>query len=183
MNNRTWLETLVTRSSQLVALIGLAALLILACLTVTEVLLRWLLNFPILGIADVSSLIIGVAISCCMPLVFAERRSISVKMLGNALGPRANCLFEAFGSLVAMIIFILFTWQLWIYTNNVAINGETTWVVNWPIAPWYRIVAVLFGLCVPVQALTAIIQVNAVFKSFRGGQFERSETNRDELGG
>jgi TRAP-type C4-dicarboxylate transport system permease small subunit len=177
MDERTWLERVVSRSSQLIALIGLAGLLILACLTVIEVLLRWFLNFPILGIADVSSLIIGVAIACCMPLVFAERRSISVKMLGNALGPRADCIFEAFGSLVAMVVFLLITWQLWIYTNKVAINGETTWVVSWPIAPWYGVVTILFGLCVPVQALTAFSQIKAIFKGFRGKQVERSEAN------
>jgi TRAP-type C4-dicarboxylate transport system permease small subunit len=177
MENKTWLEAVVTRSSQLIALIGLAGLLILACLTVIEVLLRWLLNFPILGIADVSSLIIGVAIACCMPLVFAERRSISVKMLGNALGLRANCLFEAFGSLVAMIIFLLITWQLWIYADNVAINRETTWVVSWSIAPWYRVVTVLIALCVPVQALTAFSQINAIFKGFRDEQIKRQKPN------
>ena len=175
MDDRTRLESVVTRSSQLIALIGLAGLLILACLIVTEVLLRWLVNFPVLGIADVSSLIIGVAIAACMPLVFAERRSISVKMLGNALGQRANCLFEAFGSLIAMIIFILITWQLWIYTNNVGINRETTWVVSWRIAPWYRVVTVLFGLCVPVQALTVFSQVNAIFRSYRSKQVNRNE--------
>ena len=177
MDNRTWLEALVTRSSQLIALIGLAGLLILACLIVMEVLLRWLLDFPILGIADVSSLIMGVAIACCMPLVFAERRSISVKMLGNALGPGANCILEAFGSLVAMVIFLLITWQLWIYTDNVAVNGETTWVVSWSIAPWYRVVTILFGLCVPVQALTAFSQINAIFKGVRSGHVEGSDAD------
>jgi hypothetical protein len=50
-------------------------------------------------------------------------------------------------------------------------------VVSWPIAPWYGVVTILFGLCVPVQALTAFSQIKAIFKGFRGKQAERSEAN------
>lgn len=163
MERKPMLETIATSASQVIALIGLIGLLILACLTVLEGLLRWLLAIPILGIGDVSSLIVGLAIASCMPLVFAEKRSISIRILGTALGPRANSLLDGFGSLVAMIIFILITWQMWLYTNNVEINHETTWVVNWPIAPWYRAATVLIALCVPVQALTAFNQIKSIF--------------------
>jgi TRAP-type C4-dicarboxylate transport system permease small subunit len=163
MEKKSMVDTIATRISQVIALVGLVGLLILACLTVMEGLLRWLLNLPILGIGDVSSLIVGLAIASCMPLVFAEERSISIKMLGTALGPRADSLLDGFGSFVGMIIFMLITWQMWSYTNNVEINRETTWVVNWSIAPWYRAATVPMALCVPVQALKTYSHIKAFF--------------------
>ena len=159
MNDKdSLLESITTRIAQVIALAGLLGLLILAALTVLAVLLRWLANYPLLGVGDVSSLIIGVALACCMPLVFAERGNISVKILGNILGQRWKHLLGSFGSLVSLIIYILMIWQLWLLTNKVALSGETTWVVSWTIAPWYRFTTILLALCIPIQVLTTLSQ-------------------------
>ena len=62
-------ETKIIRWSRGVSLIGLIGLMLLAGITVGEVLLRWLFNYPILGVSDVSRLIVTiVAASCLFPL-------------------------------------------------------------------------------------------------------------------
>ena len=167
-------ESKIIRWTRAISLIGLIGVLILATITVVEVLLRWLLDFPILGVADVSSLVIAVAVASCFPLVFAERGNITVRMVGTTLGPRSNNILEAFGSLVTIIILCLLIWQLWIYTGAVTDSNETTWVVNWPIAPWYWIVTVLFALCVPVQAVTLFNQIKSAFNG-KGGADRKAE--------
>ena len=163
MSSHDKLESETIRWARLISLIGLVGLLILAVMTVGEVLLRWLFDFPILGVADGSSLVITVSIASCFPLVFAERRSITVRVLGVSLGHRANTVLEAFGSLVVMIVFCLITWQLWVYTNQVAVSNQTTWVMLWPVAPWYRIATVLIALCIPAQAIVFFNQVRSAF--------------------
>jgi len=153
MSSSSTLESKVIHWTRVVSLIGLVGLLILAAMTVGGVLLRWLLDFPILGIPDVSTLVITVAIASCFPLVFAERRNITVRLVGNLLGPRISMMLEAFGYLVSIGIFCLMVWQLWIFTGEVAASNETTVVVRLPIAPWYRVATLLVALCVPVQAI------------------------------
>lgn len=150
MSNRSTIDLEITRWARVISLIGLAGLLVLAGITVGEVFLRWLFDYPILGISDVSSLVVTLSVASCFPLVFAERRSITVRMVGRILGSRANALLEAFGTLVSLGIFILITWQLWVYASELAANRQTTWVVLWPMSPWYRVAAILMALCVPV---------------------------------
>lgn len=139
--------------TRIVSLIGLAGLLVLAALTVVEALLRWLLDFQIHSIPDASPLIIAVAVASCFPLLFAERRNITIRFVGNLLGQRIYMALEAFGYLVSILIFCLMVWQLWALVGEFAFNNQTTVVVRLPVAPWYRAAAVLLALCVPVQAV------------------------------
>jgi len=155
------LESEIIRWARMISLIGLAGLLLLAAVTVGEVLLRWLFNHPILGVADISELVIAVTIASCFPLVFAEGRSITVRLVGSALGPRAYALLEAFGSFVSLVIFLLLVWQFWIYTGELASNRETTWHLLLPKAPWYGTVTILMSLCVPVLAVQFINQIKS----------------------
>jgi TRAP-type C4-dicarboxylate transport system permease small subunit len=173
MSHRSKIDAEVTRWARVISLIGLAGLLVLAAITVGEVLLRWLFDYPILGISDVSSLVVTLAVASCFPLVFAERRSITVKIVGKLSGPRVNALLEAFGSLVSLAIFILVAWQLWVYANELATNNQTTWVVLWPMSPWYRIAALLMVLCVPVLTVVFFSQVKAALFP------ERDSDNKD----
>lgn len=149
----------------MISLIGLIGLLILASITVCEVLLRWLLDFPILFISDVSSLAITVAMASCFPLVFAERRNITIQLVGTLLGPRIHKILQAFGYLVSIGIFSLMTWQLWIYTGDLAASNETTIAVRLSIAPWYRVSTVLVAFCIPVQILVFFDLVKSALTS------------------
>jgi TRAP-type C4-dicarboxylate transport system permease small subunit len=84
-----------------------------------------------------------------------------------------NALLEAFGSLVSLAIFILVAWQLWVYANELATNNQTTWVVLWPMSPWYRIAALLMVLCIPVLTVVFFSQVKAALFP------ERDSDNKD----
>jgi hypothetical protein len=47
--------------------------------------------------------------------------------------------------------------QMWIYSNEMAIDGETAMIINWPVSPWWRAVSIVFGLCVPVQVVVFLL--------------------------
>ena len=155
MSSRSTLESRIIRWSRVVSLIGVVGLLGLSALTVTEALLRWIFNFPIPCIPDVSPLIIAVAVASCFPLLFAERQNITVRLLGQFLGQRVYLLLEAFGYLVSIGIFSLLIWKLWVLTDGIAAGNQTTVVVRMPVAPWYRAVSLLLALCIPIQAVVA----------------------------
>ncbi len=128
-----------------------------------DVLLRWLFNSPITGVRDASSLFTAVIIASCFALCIAERKDITIRFLGDFFGARGGSILEAFGNLVTMAIFTVITWQLWVYTNELAQVGEMTMVLNWPLHPWWRIVSILIGACVPVQAVMFLQSAKAAF--------------------
>jgi len=176
MAERPTIELGIAHITKGISLIGLAGLLLFAGITVAEVLLRWLFNYPILGVSDVSSLVVTVAVASCFPLVFSERRSIAVRIAGNLLGKRVNAVLEAFGTLVTLGMFFLVTWQLWDYAVELAKNDQTTWVVLWPMSPWYRIAAILMALSVPVLALTFYLHARSISPSKDEPLIERDDT-------
>ena len=163
MNPKRTLELEIIRCTRVISLIGLGGMLVIAGVIVGEVLLRWILKYPIPGVYDLSQLVVIIIIASCLPLVCAERNHITVRLLGTILGKRANEIFEAFGALITMIIFGLMAWQLWIYTNELAASNQTTWLVLLPISPWWRVGTILIALCFPIQMVNFYFSFKNVF--------------------
>ena len=153
-----------TRASRIIALAGLAGLLVLAIATVFDVLLRWLLNKPIVGLNDTYSMIAAVIIASSFPVTIALRGNVTIKFVGKMLGRRMSDIFDAFGNLVTTVIFVLMAWQLWLYADMLHLDGETTWVLNWPVSPWWRIITFLVMANVPVALVMAIASIHSAFK-------------------
>jgi TRAP-type C4-dicarboxylate transport system permease small subunit len=150
--------------SRIIALIGLAGLLVLASATVVDVLLRWILNKPIVGLNDTYAMFAAIVIASSFPLCVAERGNVTIRFIGKLLGPRPSDFLEAFGNLVACIIFSLMAWQLWLYTDQLLQDGETTWILGWPVSPWWRMVTLLVMVNVPVTLVMAIASIRSAVK-------------------
>jgi TRAP-type C4-dicarboxylate transport system permease small subunit len=155
------ISSMITRG---IALIGLALLLLIALATVLDVLLRWLFNNPIVGLADTYSLFMAMILASCFPLCIYYRGNVTIRFLGNFFGPRVKNILDAFGNLITMIIFALMAWQFWIFTDELVMDGETTWVLNLPVSPWWRVVTILIFICTPVTLVTFIQYTKAAFK-------------------
>ncbi len=147
------LDRAASRVSRLIALLGLTGLMVLALATVLDVLMRWVFNAPITGIYDASFVFISVIIASGFALCIAERGNITIRFLGNAFGIPVKNYLEAFGHFVTLIVFVAIAWQFWEYAKELSLDGETTMVLGWHLSPWWRIVAILFAVCVPVQAV------------------------------
>lgn len=144
------------RIARAIALIGLAGLLVLALATVLDVVLRWLFNKPIVGLNDTYAMFAAIVIASSFPLCIAQRGNITIRFFGKFLGSRVSNLFETFGNLVTCGLFILMAWQLWLYADQLLEDGETTWILNWPVSPWWRVITILVLVNVPVTLVMAI---------------------------
>ena len=151
------IDEITGRVARFISLIGLAGLLLLASATVIDVFMRWLFNNPIVGLNDTHSLFTALVIASCFPLCIHKGGNITIRFIGNIFGFRVKAVLDALGNLVTLIIFALMAWQLWLYTDQLAKDGETTWVLNWPVSPWWRVVTIIILICVPVT-LVAVIQ-------------------------
>jgi TRAP-type C4-dicarboxylate transport system permease small subunit len=159
------LESEVVRFSRIISLIGLFGLLLLSCITMGEVFLRSAFDYPILGVSDISQLLVVVVVASCFPLVSAEKRHIKIQVLGKLLGKRAYDWLEAFSALVSLVFFTLLTWQLWLYSSELAASSETTWIILLPTAPWWRAATCLMALCIPNQLVCLFTSIKSACSS------------------
>jgi TRAP-type C4-dicarboxylate transport system permease small subunit len=172
---RVWLQQLESRgksAARLCAFCGMLALVAFILLTNLDVLMRWLFNSPINGVADVGPLIVAIVVSSFFPLALAERYHVSIEFLGNLLGARGRAWLETLAALVSLVFFVLLAWQIVVYTIDLNAIGQTTWVVQIPAAPWWAVVSFFLVLCVAVQLNIFLVQLSRA----------KSERDADEHG-
>jgi len=161
------LESRIIRWTRAIAVLGFVALLAVALLTMLDVGLRWLANAPIKGLHDINGLAIAIVIAACFPLVVAERRNISIRFLGEGLGPGASRWLEALGSGALLAFVAAIGWQLALYTAGLAESGRTTWHLRIPVTPTWAVAAGVMLLCIPAQAIAFIADLARAIRGQR----------------
>jgi TRAP-type C4-dicarboxylate transport system permease small subunit len=146
------------------------ALVALALMTVADVLMRWLFNAPIDGVADVGPLVIAVAVAATFPFAAARRCHVALGFFGSLLGPRARAWLDTFAAVVTTVFFVLFAWQFVLHAIKLAERGQTTWILGLPVAPWWSVVAFFMVLCAGLQVLV----LRARFRRARNGEDDAS---------
>ena len=174
------IEDITGHVSRAIALIGLAGLLLLASATVLDVFMRWLFNRPIVGLNDTYSLFTALVIASCFPLCIFNNGNITIRFIGNIIGPKTKAVLDCLGSLVTLVIFALMAWQLWLFTDQLARDGENTWVLNWPVSPWWRVVTIIIVICVPVTFVVVIQHLRSALRPVGSTLQIKTETGETE---
>ncbi len=163
-------------AARMLALVGLGGLLALSLLTTLDVALRWLFGLPIHGVNDISSVVMAVVIAACLPTSFAEKQNISVDILGSMLGRRANAVLSAFGSLVTLIFIAIMAWHFVPYAHGISESGQRTWVLGWPVGPWWWAATAMIVLSVPVQAMVLVKDAIDIVRPLASGESASAES-------
>jgi TRAP-type C4-dicarboxylate transport system permease small subunit len=164
-----WIDNLDARglsAARWSACCGLVGLLAYAMITIFDVLMRWLFNSPLDGVADTNRLMVAIIVASFFPMAIAERHNVTIRFLGGALGPRGAAALDLFGALLTTCIFVLLAWQLVLYTNELFESQETTWLLGWAVGPWWAVVTAFMICCVPVQLIVLLV---AARRAWRGG--------------
>ena len=140
-------------------LCGFVGLMVVSLSTSLDVLLRWLANAPIKGLFDIVSLAIAVVIATSFPVVIAQRQNITIRFLGDAIGPRTALWFDVFGSGALLVFITLLGWQLAVYAGELWESGRTTWQLRIPVWPYWSIAAAIALLCIPIQAVALLADI------------------------
>lgn len=154
-----WLERrlmVVTRSA---AVIGVLMLLLVAGLSVLDIVTREATGQPIRGAGDIAAMLTIVIIASCFPAGLLERRQIKVTFLGTILPAWANRTLEVFGALLTGLMFLAIAWFLTKHAGRVTARGEYTMVLNMPIAPWWWAATACFWVCVPAQLFVTVAEI------------------------
>ena len=139
--------------SRRAAMLGVTLFVVVALVTIADVLMRWLFSAPVDGLEEVNRLVVAVAIAFFFPLAIAERHHIAITFLGSALGQLSTVWLRAMASVATTLFFVLLGWQFIDFVLEMQEAGETTWILAWPVAPWWIAVTVILLTCVPAQLI------------------------------
>ena len=149
-------EEVIRKLTRVIAMIGLVCMVVLTLATIADVLGRWLFNHPIHGVHDLFKLVIAVVVGSFFPATLIERHHISITFLGNGLGGRARHVLNTLANAALLAFLVVMSWQLIRYVIDVRDAGETTWILQWSVAPWWGLATLCILLCVPVQLFVTV---------------------------
>jgi TRAP-type C4-dicarboxylate transport system permease small subunit len=152
------IERAVLAATRGLSAIGLLGLMTLAVMTIADGLMRWSAGQPIAGVRDVSSLTIALAIACCLPVGLAERGNVTIRIV-DKLGGRVARVLDVFASVLVLAVVLVMARQFYVHAALIARDGETTWVLRLPTAPFWYAVDVIFWCSVVVQAVVVVVDV------------------------
>ena len=152
-------ERLLLVLTRMAAALGVACLLVIAAMSVLDIVLRQFFAAPIAGAHDVAKLVNILIIAACFPAGLLERKQIQVTLLGSWLGAAASKVLNTLGAMATLAMFSLIAWQMTRYALEMQSYGEKSMVLGWPLAPWWWAAAALFWICVPAQLLALLGQM------------------------
>ena len=158
------LEYRLRGAARVLALVALAGLMVLAGMTTLDVLMRWLFSAPLHGVNDVSSVVMALVISACLPANLAFKQNITVTLLGSACGGKVTGYLELFASILTLIFACLMAWAFVPYAISTWESGAQTWVLRLPVWPWWMMAAGFVIMASIAQAIVLLSDVMAVVR-------------------
>jgi hypothetical protein len=144
------------RLSRALAVMGLCGLLLLAVLTLADGMLRSLANHPIDAVRDLGGVLAAVSVACCLPVAMLERSNIVIRFIDSVAGRRAGAGADKAAAVLVLIVVAAMAREFFRFARAAADNGDATWILNIPTAPFWFVVDALFWIAVVAQALVLV---------------------------
>lgn len=154
------------RLSAWLAAAGVVAIMGIAALTILDVALRNLFSVTLLGLGEVLTLVLGVAVAACLPSGCARAIHLVVEIIASTLPRPAAMALNVIGALALLLFVSIMSYQLSVQAAAYAARGQSTILLGWPVAPFFTAMTALIALCVPIQILQLLASVQ---KAWRAG--------------
>ncbi len=145
------LEHALLVSSRVAAVVGAFFLLLVAAMSVADILFREFTGKPIRGAYDLAALLTIVIIASSFPAGLLERRQIKVTILGGLLPKSVNKAMEVLGAILTCVMFVFIAYFVTKYARDVSESGQYTMVLGLPLGPWWWVASLFFWACIPAQ--------------------------------
>ncbi len=130
------------------AWLGVCLLILCATLNVGDIATRRLVNLNVVGMVDVTQLLVMACAFLCIPYTFAREANVDVDFVVNHLSARLRFGLMALWNLFSAGFMALVTWYAGIAALQAQVNGDTSNTIAIPIT-WYWW-PLLFGCAVSV---------------------------------
>jgi len=132
-------------------ILGMGIVVLLMLLTVAHVIGRYIFDFPMLGVVEISGLMVVTLVFLAAPYDFFIDRHIAVDVIVRRLRPGARLAVQFavyFVTLVVVSLALIWTIR---QGNKVAGSGAETDMLRMPLYPFYFVVA--FGWLLSIVAI------------------------------
>jgi TRAP-type C4-dicarboxylate transport system permease small subunit len=120
---------------------------------------RYLLNWPLFGALDLSTVLLVLAVACAIGYGGRTGAHVTADMVSTLVGPRFEFYSGVAVKIVATAIVSLWSWRLFV-TGNVARRlGESTQLLNIPFEPIYKALSFGVGIYALVLAIETIVLI------------------------
>jgi len=140
-------------------LLGVAASLILLammCLTVVDVVGRYLLNRPVRGAFEVTELLLLVLIFAGLPLVSFTNEHALMDFIDRLLGSHGQAGLERGVNLASAAMLGALTWLTWLKADKIWGYRDSTDVLRIVYGPFVYFMAVMIGLAGVIHLWRAV---------------------------
>lgn len=128
-----------------------------------DVLLRWSISAPILGLYEVAELCFAVVMALSLVWTNTRQSHVAMGILAQITGREAAPRLIAAG--LGLVVSCLFAWFLVRYAIGKASHGETTLVLGLPKAPFWGAAAVMIGLAALAQLAVFISELASYLRN------------------
>ncbi|MBN1320858.1 MAG: TRAP transporter small permease [Thermoleophilia bacterium] len=134
-------------------ILGMALVVFLMFLTVAHVVGRYVFDFPMLGVVEVSGLIVVTLVFCAGPYDFVIGRHIAVDVVVRRLPRTVALIVNYLTYLISLVMVVLAL--IWTIKQGIKISGSgaRTDMLHIPLYPFYFVVA--FGWLLSAVAICA----------------------------
>jgi TRAP-type C4-dicarboxylate transport system permease small subunit len=138
---------------------GGAVLAALMTVIIVDVTGRYLLNWPLFGSLDLSTVLLVLVVACAIGYGGRTGAHVTADMVSTLVGPRFEFYSGVAIKIAATAIVSVWSWRLFV-TGNVAKRlGESTQLLNIPFEPVYKALSFGVGIYALVLAIETIVLI------------------------
>src|SRR5262249_9783821 len=112
--------------AQPVAFVGVMGMLIVACVTMADVLLRWIAGSGIFALNEIVSMVFAIAVTACLPYGVAAGINLRLDLLETRIVGRLAAWVNAIGMTLSLVFLVILAWRLKVRADDMVRSNDLT---------------------------------------------------------
>jgi TRAP-type C4-dicarboxylate transport system permease small subunit len=148
------ISQVLNKVSDLLKLIGAVALTAMMMLTVVDVIGRFFKS-PIFGSVELVGFLATIVVAAALPYTYKMDGHVGVEIVVRLLPDKAQIWVDIFTRVLSLFLFILITWQMFLYAEDIQHTGEVSMNLQFPI--YYLVYLLSFALLIFTVTIVEMI--------------------------
>jgi TRAP-type C4-dicarboxylate transport system permease small subunit len=148
------LSQVLNKLSDLLKLIGAVALTAMMMLTVVDVIGRFFKS-PIFGSVELVGFLATIVVAAALPYTYKMDGHVGVEILVRLLPDKTQIWIDIFTRILSLVLFVLITWQMFLYAEDIQHTGEVSMNLQFPI--YYIVYLLSFALLIFTVTIVEMI--------------------------
>lgn len=148
------LSQVLNKLSDFLKLIGAVALTVMMMLTVVDVIGRFFKS-PIFGSVELVGFLATIVVAAALPYTYKMDGHVGVEILVRLLPDKSQIWIDIITRILTLVLFILITWQMFLYAEDIQHTGEVSMNLQFPI--YYIVYLLSFALLIFTVTIVEMI--------------------------